>query len=210
DSTLYFMRARYYDAEIGRFLSEDPIWSTNLYPYADNNPMMGIDPKGTFSGNPEAFIELVSTGAERLNSGLSSTPYNPAILRSAINVGPSQAERSKNAASILASGSGAWEASKLVVKQKAAETVTAVAGASAATIIAGTALVTATALAGWDVKIMLDAANDNQSNGKINWDKWGEQVDNNGGYMWQASQYLKIGQRLSKAKVFDLRSWNPF
>jgi RHS repeat-associated protein len=45
---LYYMRARYYDPTIGRFLSEDPIWSTNLYPYVENNPIMGIDPRGLY------------------------------------------------------------------------------------------------------------------------------------------------------------------
>jgi len=46
DSTLYFMRARYYDPSIGRFLSEDPVWSTNLYSYVNNTPIVYIDPKG--------------------------------------------------------------------------------------------------------------------------------------------------------------------
>ena len=42
----YYMRARHYDPTIGRFLSEDPIWSTNLYPYVSNNPITFIDPEG--------------------------------------------------------------------------------------------------------------------------------------------------------------------
>ena len=44
--TLTFMRARYYDPTTGRFVSEDPVWALNLYPYVENNPIMMIDPKG--------------------------------------------------------------------------------------------------------------------------------------------------------------------
>lgn len=46
---LVYVRARYYDPTIGRFLSEDPVWSTNLYPYADNNPINMVDPSGLIS-----------------------------------------------------------------------------------------------------------------------------------------------------------------
>ncbi|MBE2257088.1 MAG: RHS repeat protein [Ignavibacteria bacterium] len=52
---LYFMRARYYDAKIGRFISEDPIWDINLYPYADNSPMVKIDPKGLSTKEEEIY-----------------------------------------------------------------------------------------------------------------------------------------------------------
>jgi RHS repeat-associated protein len=43
---LTYMRARYYDPTIGRFNSTDPIWSANLYPYANGNPVMNIDANG--------------------------------------------------------------------------------------------------------------------------------------------------------------------
>ena len=46
-----YMRARFYDAEEGRFMSMDPILfrgkSRNLYVYANNNPVTFVDPKGT-------------------------------------------------------------------------------------------------------------------------------------------------------------------
>ena len=47
---IFFMQARYYDAEVGRFVSEDPIWDMNLYAYTNNNSTSFIDPKG------ESFI----------------------------------------------------------------------------------------------------------------------------------------------------------
>jgi RHS repeat-associated protein len=43
---LYYMRARYYDPNNGRFYGEDPVWGTNLFAYAANNPVGNIDPNG--------------------------------------------------------------------------------------------------------------------------------------------------------------------
>jgi RHS repeat-associated protein len=52
DSTgLYFYRARYYNARLQRFISEDPIGfagGNNLYAYVGNNPASWTDPLGLF------------------------------------------------------------------------------------------------------------------------------------------------------------------
>jgi RHS repeat-associated protein len=59
---LYFMRARYYDPKISRYTSEDLVFSPNRYVYADDNPVMNIDPAGLWSISL-GFAASVSLGA---------------------------------------------------------------------------------------------------------------------------------------------------
>jgi RHS repeat-associated protein len=57
---LYNYNARWYDPRIGRWLSEDPIFAPNLYPYVGNDPIDNTDPTGLFQqGNP--VLSLYST-----------------------------------------------------------------------------------------------------------------------------------------------------
>jgi len=47
ESGLIYLRNRYYDPELGRFINEDPIQDgLNWYAYANNNPVMFVDPLG--------------------------------------------------------------------------------------------------------------------------------------------------------------------
>ncbi len=66
---LYYMRARYYDPTVGRFLSEDPEWSTNLFPYAGNNPLTNIDPNGNIPLPVVGMILDIGLGAYDLYKG---------------------------------------------------------------------------------------------------------------------------------------------
>jgi len=46
---LYYLRARYYSADLGRFISRDPIGiadDLNLYAYVGDSPVMGVDLSG--------------------------------------------------------------------------------------------------------------------------------------------------------------------
>jgi RHS repeat-associated protein len=50
ETGLYYMRARYYEPQLGRFISEDPLGlagGINSFVYANNDPVNRIDPDGT-------------------------------------------------------------------------------------------------------------------------------------------------------------------
>ncbi len=54
ESFLIYLRNRYYDPEIGAFISEDPIYDgDNWYTYCENNPVNYVDPWGLFDFNTQ-------------------------------------------------------------------------------------------------------------------------------------------------------------
>ncbi len=63
ESGLFYYRARYYDPEIGRFLSEDPLGfgggDANLFRYVFNNPVNLVDPNGQIAGVDDAVVIVV-------------------------------------------------------------------------------------------------------------------------------------------------------
>jgi RHS repeat-associated protein len=90
ETGLYYFRARYYDPELGRFISEDPFGleaGVNAYAFEGNNPINRADPSGLewrcaeFSdrtvciwSDPIQYLETVEVKADPEGAGAGTNP----------------------------------------------------------------------------------------------------------------------------------------
>ena len=80
ETNLYYLKARYYDPDVGRFISMDDIAylnpeainGLNLYAYCGNNPVMSIDPSGHWV---DTIFDLFSLGISIIEVVIN--PYDP-------------------------------------------------------------------------------------------------------------------------------------
>lgn len=66
ESGLHYYRARYYNADIGRFVQPDPISyfsGINFYAYVKNNPVNLIDPLGLLQRNDDGTLRAEPSGS---------------------------------------------------------------------------------------------------------------------------------------------------
>ena len=88
ETGLYFLKSRYYDPEVGRFISLDNVFyvnncrinGVNLYAYCINNPVMYIDTIGLFprkiiSRNPYIGIDDAGTENEHVHIKYNGKEY---------------------------------------------------------------------------------------------------------------------------------------
>jgi len=98
ESELNYMKARWYEPELGRFLSPDPVFyqpgnptSFNRYAYANNSPYSNVDPDGRQAGlalgneitlwlltNPSARAATPALGARMGTAAIASQLDSPA------------------------------------------------------------------------------------------------------------------------------------
>ncbi len=106
ETGLYYLQSRYYDPEVGRFISPDSvdyldpdsINGLNLYAYCGNNPVMNVDPTG------HSFWLVLAIAA------LLFTPFGGALVQATVSV-VSYAVMSLWAFGdlIFNGGNGAWQ-----------------------------------------------------------------------------------------------------
>ena len=93
-TNLYFLKSRFYDPEVGRFISADTVDylapdtvnGLNLYAYCGNNPVMKVDPSGHVAVSTIVLIACIAIGAIALGIAGGVYAYNKATDAGATGV----------------------------------------------------------------------------------------------------------------------------
>ncbi len=127
---LLYVRARFFDVDNQRFISEDPMWSQNLYSFALNNPLARLDydgmaPKWLHTALDVAgmvpFIGEIADGANALLYLAEGDYTNAALCAAAMIPGAGNAvTAAKIAAGGVAAAGVAYKAAKNIAKKNAA------------------------------------------------------------------------------------------
>ncbi|MFN8176402.1 MAG: Ser-Thr-rich GPI-anchored membrane family protein [bacterium] len=119
---LCFMRTRYYDVTTGRFVAQDPVWSTNLYAYAGSAPEVFYDASGLrrkWWGNAWDVVESlgsVVTATSRFNElygGFEGGPdFASAIWRAGVGDVSASIEAVSTPIEAVETGCFVWRAAR--------------------------------------------------------------------------------------------------
>jgi RHS repeat-associated protein len=86
DSELYYFNARYYDSNLGKFTSVDPVKDNHVYSYVANNPMKYVDPNGM----DKRSVILYNQGSVNIPNfvnKIKNSPYNSVIISGGRDIG---------------------------------------------------------------------------------------------------------------------------
>jgi len=114
ETGLYYLRARYYDSYVGRFISEDTFGgfehnplSLNRYTYCYNDPIQYVDPTGHLTQQQQ---KLIQSAINAYNNGIISKEQRDANIRlnggtPPVDSSPSSSSSKKSSSSSSSSGS---------------------------------------------------------------------------------------------------------
>jgi len=126
ETGLYYLKARYYSPELGRFLTKDTFegfnnnpQSLNLYAYANGNPVMNVDPDGNVAWN--ALFKKTERIGSYVGGGAAVVAFAAAVAAPLLPVAGTIATVAGGAALIATAVSGGGSIGRILTAKNSAE-----------------------------------------------------------------------------------------